>query len=95
MLLDFREPAGGRAEEDPLGRNHVMDHVIFLDRESQLLEIEHALRPSRRLAGRLHGGEHNREQDEDQSNHHQRFNQRQAPSFQASFSGQSHSPNLP
>jgi hypothetical protein len=49
-----------------------MSDVILLDRNAQLLQLIHALRPVRRLAGRLH-----RRQEQRDQNHHNRDDHQQ------------------
>ena len=50
---------------------------VVVHRQAELLEVVDALRPPRRLAGRLHGGQQQGDQDGDDRDHHQQLDQRE------------------
>ena len=67
------------SDVDPPRRVHTEDRGVVLERQADLPEIVHALRPPRRFPGRLHGGQEQRDQKADDQDDDEQFDQRECP----------------
>ncbi len=79
ILLRGGRRGNGPGRDEEADRERVPRRVIVMQPEPDLLEVVHALRPPRGLAGGLHGGQQKRDQDRDDRDHDQELDQGEGP----------------